>query len=123
MAKTCIYVLWILVLAMTHAAVNIGAADLKSDRLCRQCSKCDTRKCPASEAFPHMTAFDDTLIAGALQSDFVDLNDRGVYSVPDIKVGESTTYNAYFGWKSTSGSASGLHRYVTFIFLCFVSAT
>lgn len=115
MAKNCIPIMWILVLAMTHAAVNIGAADLKSDRLCRQCSKCDASKCPASEAFPHMTAFDDTLIAGALQSDFVDLNDRGVYSVPDIKGGESTTYNAYFGWKSTSGSASGFHRYVTLI--------
>jgi hypothetical protein len=41
-----------------------------------------------------MTAFDDTLIAGALQSDYVDANDRGVYSVPDIKGGTSSKYNA-----------------------------
>lgn len=57
-----------------------------------------------------MTAFDDTLIAGALQSDYVDLNDKGIYSVPDIKGGQSAKLNAYFGWKSTSGSASGYHR-------------
>lgn len=59
---------------------------------------------------PHMTAYDNTLIAGALQSDYVDAKDRGVYSVPNIVGGESTKYNAYFGWQSTSGAASGYHR-------------
>lgn len=87
-----------------------NAAKLKSDKLCSQCFNCESRQCPASEAYPHMTAFGDTLIAGALQSDFVDSNDRGVYLVPDIKGGESEEYNAYFGWKSTSDSASGYHR-------------
>lgn len=87
------------------------SAKLKSDKLCSQCSTCESSKrCPATEAYPHMTGFDDTLIAGALQSDFVDPDDRGVYSVPNIKGGESKEYNAYFGWKSTSGSASGYHR-------------
>ena len=43
-----------------------------------------------------MTAFDDTLIAGALQSDYVDANDRGVYAVPDINGGTYSKYNAYF---------------------------
>lgn len=101
--------LCLLVLTTTHGCLaDVG--DLKSDRLCSQCSKCDARTCPASEAYPHMTAYDDSLIAGALQSDYVDLNDRGVYSVPNIKGGESAKYNAYFGWKSTSGSASGYHR-------------
>lgn len=57
-----------------------------------------------------MTAYDDTLIAGALQSDYVNSDDRGVYSVPDIKGGESNKYNAYFGWNSSSGSATGYHR-------------
>lgn len=87
-----------------------NAAKLNSDKLCSQCSNCESKQCPASEAYPHMTAFDNTLIAGALQSDFVDSYDRAVYSVPDIKGGESEEYNAYFGWKSTSGSASGYHR-------------
>ncbi|KAK9289230.1 hypothetical protein L1049_017704 [Liquidambar formosana] len=96
----------LLLLAATHACVS----GLNSNRLCSQCSKCDTSTCPASDAFPHMTAFDNSLIASALQSDFVDTNDRGVYSVPDIKGGESSKYNAYYGWKSTSGSASGYHR-------------
>ena len=59
-----------------------------------------------------MTAFDNTVIAGALQSDYVDFNDRGVYSVPNIIGGESTTFNAYYGWKSNSGSASGFYRYL-----------
>lgn len=98
------------------SCVNGGGEILRSDGLCRQCSKCDTisdHQCPGSEAYPHMTAFDDTLIAGALQSDFVGFNDRGVYSVPNIKGGDSTTHNAYFGWKSTSGSASGYHRYLS----------
>jgi len=65
-----------------------------------------------------MTAFDDTLIAGALQSDYVDLHDKGVYSVPNVKGGESTKYNAYFGWKSTSGSASGYHRFSNYMDKC-----
>lgn len=64
-----------------------------------------------------MTAFDDTLIAGALQSDYVDLHDKGVYSVPNVNGGESTKYNAYFGWKSTSGSASGYHRYTHLLYI------
>lgn len=87
-----------------------GVRALKSDKLCRACSICDAAKCPPSESYPHMTAFDNRLIAGALQSDYVDSDDRRVYSVPDIKGGESVHYNAYFGWKSTSGSASGYHR-------------
>ncbi len=110
MAKNYLF-LCLLVLVMPHAFVN-GAGNLKSDRLCSQCSKCDTSICPPSEAFPHMTAFDNTLIAGALQSDYVDFNDRGVYSVPNIIGGESTTFNAYYGWKSNSGSASGFHSYL-----------
>ncbi|KAK6930409.1 hypothetical protein RJ641_004503 [Dillenia turbinata] len=99
----------LLVLLIVHA--NVASAKLKSARLCSQCSKCDVRKCAGSEAYPHMTAWDDTLIAGALQSDYVDKNDRGVYSVPNIKGGESATFNAYYGWESTSGSASGYHRF------------
>ncbi|KAL5849216.1 hypothetical protein ACOSQ4_007229 [Xanthoceras sorbifolium] len=87
-----------------------GVRALKIDKLCSLCSKCESSKCPASEAYPHMTAFDDRLIAGAFQSDYVSPCDRGVYSVPDVKGGESKQYNAYFGWKSTSGSASGYHR-------------
>lgn len=81
-AKNCISLcLLVLVIIMTYANVIYGAGDLKSEKLCSQCSTCDTTKCPVTEDYPHMTAFDDTLIAGALQSDFVDLNDRGVYSV------------------------------------------
>lgn len=57
-----------------------------------------------------MTAFDDTFIPGALQSDYVNATDRNIYSVPNIKGGTSSQYNAYFGWESTSGSASGYHR-------------
>ena len=109
MDKHCSVSLWLLyvVVIITHDLVD---ADSKSDKLCSQCSKCDSSKCPPSEAYPHMTAFDDSLIAGALQSDFVHLKDRGVYSVPNIKGGNSSQFNAYFGWKSTSGSASGCHR-------------
>ncbi|KAJ6917651.1 hypothetical protein NC652_019863 [Populus alba x Populus x berolinensis] len=90
MDRCCLSV-FLLVLALTRSNVD----GLKSDNLCRQCSKRDTNKCPASEAYPRMTAFDDTLIAGALQSDYVDANDRGVYSVPDINGGTSSKYNAY----------------------------
>ncbi|KAK4566049.1 hypothetical protein RGQ29_002302 [Quercus rubra] len=117
MAKDYLFLCLVVLQVMPHAFVN-GAGDLKSARLCSQCSKCDTSKCPPSEAYPHMTAFDDTLIAGALQSDYVDLNDRGVYSVPNIKGGELTTYNAYYGWQSTSGSASGYHRFGNYMDKC-----
>lgn len=99
-----------IVLAVTQIAIVGGTVNMKSHPLCSQCTICDTDKCPPSEAYPHMTAFDDTLIAGALQSDYVSSKDRGVYSVPDIKGGESTKNNSYFGWESTSGSASGYHR-------------
>lgn len=99
--------LCLIVLVISSGALATG---LRSERLCSQCSKCESSKCPPSEAYPHMTAFDDSLIAAALQSDYVPLSDRGVYSVPNIKGGQSTEYNAYFGWKSTSGSASGYHR-------------
>ncbi|KAK3035397.1 hypothetical protein RJ639_032925 [Escallonia herrerae] len=112
--------LGLLVLALTHAFVD-GAAPaghLTSKKLCSQCSKCDTSKCPPSEAYPHMTAFDNTLIAGALQSDFVDAKDRGVYSVPNIVGGQSSEYNAYFGWESASGSASGYHRFSNYMDKC-----
>lgn len=100
-----------IVLSIFHTNFDgANATKLKSDKLCSQCSNCESKQCPASEAYPHMTAFDNTLIAAALQSDFVNSDDRGVYSVPDIKGGESEEYNAYFGWKSTSGSTSGYHR-------------
>jgi hypothetical protein len=108
----------LVIIIMAYANVING---LKSEKLCSQCSKCDTTKCPATEDFPRMTAFDDTLIAGALQSDFVDLNDRAVYSVPNVKGGESTSLNAYFGWKSTSGSSSGYHRYAPAILILCIS--
>jgi len=63
MAKNCLSLCLQLVLVIT---VNGGGGDdLKSDRLCRQCSKCDASECPPSEDYPHMTAFDDTLIAGS----------------------------------------------------------
>lgn len=84
MAKIYLFLCLVVLQVMPHAFVN-GDGDLKSARLCSQCSKCDTSECPPSEAYPHMTAFDDTLIAGALQSDYVGLNDRGAYSVPNIK--------------------------------------
>lgn len=101
----------LLILAMSSGGIWVdGGGDLKSDRLCSQCSKCESSKCPPSADYPHMTAFDDTLIAAALQSDYVQSNDRGVYSVPNIEGGQSTKFNAYFGWKSSSGSASGYHR-------------
>ncbi|CAN0877394.1 Nuclear transcription factor Y subunit B-7 [Linum grandiflorum] len=74
-----------------------------------QCSAAESSECPSSSAFPHMTAFDNSLVAGALQSDLIGASDRGVYSVPNVKGGTSSTHNAYYGWKSTSGSASGYH--------------
>ncbi|EXC25431.1 hypothetical protein L484_016814 [Morus notabilis] len=97
---------------------TMNAADLKSENLCRQCSKCESRKCPPNEDYPHMTAFDDSLIAAALQSDYVPLSDRGIYAVPNIKGGQSTEYNAYFGWNSSSGSASGYHRFSNYMDKC-----
>ncbi|KAL3752857.1 hypothetical protein ACJRO7_000285 [Eucalyptus globulus] len=100
------------------AADTAGYVPLKSELLCRQCSKCDTSTCPPSEAYPHMTAWDNTLIAGALQSDYVATNDRGVYSVPNVLGGESANYNAYYGWQSTSGSASGYHRFNNYMDKC-----
>ncbi|XP_020538061.2 uncharacterized protein LOC110010367 [Jatropha curcas] len=110
--------LWLLVLLLGSTTNSSVIDDLKSDKLCRQCSKCDTKQCPASDAYPHMTAHDDTLIAGALQSDYVDANDTSVYSVPNIKGGTSAKYNAYFGWESTSGSASGYHRFRNYMNKC-----
>lgn len=108
-----INLLVLLLLAIVHVGANtVPPIVLKSERLCSQCSRCihNTKTCPPSESYPQMTAFDDTLIAGALQSDYVNASDRGVYSVPNIVGGESAEYNAYFGWESTSGSASGYHR-------------
>lgn len=105
------FFLALLVIGICHAFAEGAPNKMKSERLCNQCSTCDTSRCPASEAYPHMTAFDNTLIAGALQSDYVDAKDRGVYSVPNIVGGESKEFNAYFGWQSTSGAASGYHRY------------
>lgn len=97
-----------LILAVAQAAIVCASGNMKSPNLCSQCKACDTDTCPPSDAYPHMTAFDDSLIAGALQSDYVSSNDRGVYSVPNAKGGESTKNNSYFGWESTSGSASGV---------------
>lgn len=110
MAKLILFYLNLLILLLAHINVTAFAKQLKSPGLCKQCSACNVTRCPPSEAYPHMTAWDNSLIAGALQSDFVPVNDRGVYAVPNIKGGESDKYNAYYGWKSTSGSASGYHR-------------
>ncbi|KAJ0092609.1 hypothetical protein Patl1_27054 [Pistacia atlantica] len=116
MFRHCLFVC-LIGLLMSRYHFN-GAQGLKSDKLCSQCSKCDSSKCPASEAYPHMTGFDKSLIVGALQSDYVEVDDRGVYSVPDVKGGESEEYNSYFGWKSTSGSASGYHRFSNYMDKC-----
>ena len=96
MARNCLSLCLVVLVIIIMAYANVSNG-LKREKLCSQCSKCDTTKCPATKDFPHMTAFDDTLIASALQSDFVDLSDRGVYSVPNVKGGESTSLNAYFG--------------------------
>ncbi|CAI9762920.1 unnamed protein product [Fraxinus pennsylvanica] len=108
----------LLVLAIAQSASVNGGKHMKSDLLCSQCSVCDSDKCPPSEAYPHMTAFDDTLIAGALQSDYVSSKDKGVYSVPNIKGGESEKYNEYYGWESTSGSADSFHRFRNYMSKC-----
>lgn len=110
MAKPIFFLtIQVIILAVTcvHAKSD---KELTSKLLCSQCSACNVSKCPASDAYPHLTAYDDSLIAGSLQSDFVSFKDRRVYAVSDIKGGESETYNAYYGWQSTSGSASGYHR-------------
>ncbi|KAL1806256.1 hypothetical protein ACET3Z_029324 [Daucus carota] len=112
------FFLALLVIGICHAFAEGAPKKMKSERLCNQCSTCDTSRCPASEAYPHMTAFDNTLIAGALQSDYVDAKDRGVYSVPNIVGGESKEFNAYFGWQSTSGAASGYHRFSNYMDKC-----
>ncbi|CAL1379774.1 unnamed protein product [Linum trigynum] len=91
---------------------------LSSHNLCVQCATVKEHKCPSSSDFPHVTAFDNRLIAGALQSDLVDVNDRGIYSVPNVEGGKSRQYNAYFGWQSTSGSASGYHRFSNYMDKC-----
>ena len=49
-----------------------------------------------------------TLVAGALHP-IQWMRMTGFYSVPTIQPGTSTKYNAYSGWESTSGSASGYH--------------
>lgn len=104
--------LGVLVICLMFCIGDAKESNLTSPALCSQCLACDVSRCPASDAYPHMTAWDDSLIAGALQSDYVKGHDRGVYSVPDIKGGQSSSskYNSYFGWVSTSGSASGYHR-------------
>ncbi|GAA0152473.1 hypothetical protein LIER_10947 [Lithospermum erythrorhizon] len=109
--------LFVLFLAI-NCALCYGSGHIKSNQLCSQCSVCDTNKCPPSESYPHMTAYDDTLIAGASQSDYVHSSDRGVYSVPDIKGGDSVKYNSYFGWESLSGSSSGYHRFRNYMDRC-----
>ncbi|CAI9108243.1 OLC1v1007804C1 [Oldenlandia corymbosa var. corymbosa] len=110
--------LLLLLLSVIFTFAAKGALGLKSELLCNQCSGCETIKCPPTESYPHMTAHDDSLIAGALQSDFVSSEDRGVYSVPDIKGGESSKYNTYYGWESTSGSVSGYHRFRNYMDKC-----
>ncbi|KAH7670839.1 Ricin B-like lectins domain-containing protein, partial [Dioscorea alata] len=107
----------VIILAVTcvHAKSD---KKLTSKLLCSQCSACDVSKCPASDAYPHMTAYDDSLIAGSLQSDFVSFKDRRVYAVPNIRGGESENYNAYYGWQSTTGSASGYHRFSNYMDKC-----
>ncbi|KAI3856241.1 hypothetical protein MKW92_001405 [Papaver armeniacum] len=101
-----------------QVCVAQGDTKLRSDKLCSQCSKCEANQCPPSESYPHMTAFDDRLIASALQSDHVDIGDRGVYSVPNVIGGVSKTSNSYYGWKSTSGSQSGYHRFSNYMDKC-----
>jgi len=115
MARLILLSLSLMVLLLAHTAATALAKQLKSPRLCSQCSACDVRRCPPSEAYPHITAYDNSLIAGALQSDFVPIGDLGIYAVPNIKGGESDEYNEYYGWQSTSGSASGFHRYSALI--------
>ncbi|KAL5998425.1 hypothetical protein ACLOJK_009365 [Asimina triloba] len=110
MARTNLSLVLLALVVTQCWTAHAKSLDLQSKLLCSQCEACDVRQCPASESYPHMTAWDDTLIAGALQSDYVKADDRGIYSVPNIKGGTSKDYNAYFGWESTSGSASGYHR-------------
>ncbi|OUZ99301.1 hypothetical protein BVC80_717g20 [Macleaya cordata] len=117
--RTSSFSLFLAVLILVIAQVCVAeTGKLRSEKLCSQCSKCDGSQCPASEAYPHMTAWDDSLIAGALQSDYVDIGDRGVYSVPNVKGGESENYNAYYGWKATAGSSSGYHWFSNYMDKC-----
>ncbi|MCL7030400.1 hypothetical protein MKW94_005070 [Papaver nudicaule] len=99
------------VLIIIQVCVALGTTKLRSEKLCSQCSKCESNQCPPSESYPHMTpsesyphmtAFDDSLIASALQSDHVGIGDRGVYSVPNAIGGVSKNSNSYYGWKSSS---------------------
>ncbi|GLJ15442.1 hypothetical protein SUGI_0253540 [Cryptomeria japonica] len=106
------------VLLIILALLTTGAVEsLDSGKLCKACSKCTEKQCPKSDSYPHMTAFDGSLIAGAFQSDYVSPNDPGVYAVPDVKGGEGKL-NAYYGWKSVSGSASGYHRFENYMDKC-----
>ncbi|KAI3962194.1 hypothetical protein MKX01_030744 [Papaver californicum] len=106
------------VLIIIQVSVAHGTIKLNSEKLCSQCSKCEASQCPPSESYPHMTTFDDSLIASALQSDHVGIGDRGVYSVPNVIGGVSTNSNSYYGWKSTSGSESGYHRFSNYMDKC-----
>ncbi|RZC86787.1 hypothetical protein C5167_030140 [Papaver somniferum] len=111
-----------LCLAVISIAIQVcvgqGDMKLRSDKLCSQCSKCEAKQCPPSESYLHMTIFDDRLIASALQSDHVGTGDRGVYSVSNVIGGVSRTSNSYYGWKSTSGSESGYHRFSNYMDKC-----
>ncbi|KAK2653864.1 hypothetical protein Ddye_013720 [Dipteronia dyeriana] len=102
--------LCLLIMFMIQYSYLEGVKALKSEKLYSRCSNCDSSQCLASETYPHIIAFDGRLVAGALQSDYVNSNDRGLYLVHDVKGGQSKQYNAYFGWKSTSGSAYGYQR-------------
>lgn len=109
---------WLSIIILASLSIQFCAdAHLKSKKLCSQCSKCETSKWPPSDSYMHMTAFDTTLIAGALQSDFVELGDSGVYSVRNIVGGETEGFNAYYGWKSSSRAASGTYSFYLFIFI------
>ncbi|KAL5716118.1 hypothetical protein ACHQM5_017849 [Ranunculus cassubicifolius] len=112
-----VFLVVILSVVVAYDSGPVDAQILKSTLLCNQCSKCDTTTCPGSEAYPHMTAWDNSLIAASLQHDSVELGDRGVYSVPNV-VGGKGQGNAYYGWESTSGAASGYHRFINYMDKC-----
>uniref|UniRef100_M1DFB6 Uncharacterized protein n=1 Tax=Solanum tuberosum TaxID=4113 RepID=M1DFB6_SOLTU len=114
-----IHLVMLLLVLVMICVISDATKEVKSNLLCSQCTECDTKQCPPSEAYPHMTAFDDSLVVAALQSDYVSSKDRGVYSVPNVKGGgESEKYNVYYGWESTSGSASGYHRFRNYMDKC-----
>ncbi|KAF5733955.1 hypothetical protein HS088_TW16G00396 [Tripterygium wilfordii] len=102
-----------LLLLVVHAQAYVNISSSKCALLCGQCSRCDTKDCPPSSDFPHLTGFDDFLIVAALQSDLVPLDDRGVYSVSPVGTG-----NTYYGWGSHSGSVTGFHRYSNYMDKC-----